>query len=76
MGSHGEEQDCEELSLAHPDPVVLELNRLQNSLKAPTVDLATSKLNVFLDFDSSVKDQVLLLFEGCWTAFPKLFVSA
>ncbi|KAB1221693.1 Microtubule-associated protein 70-5 [Morella rubra] len=33
MGSHGEEQDCEELSLAHPDPVVLELNRLQNSLK-------------------------------------------
>jgi hypothetical protein len=34
MASHDQEHvGCEELSLAHPDPVVLELNRLENLLR-------------------------------------------
>ena len=33
MVSYEEQVACDELSLSHPDPLVLELNRLQNLLK-------------------------------------------
>lgn len=33
MVSHEEQNGVEDLSLLHPDPVVLELNRLKNLLK-------------------------------------------
>lgn len=39
MVSHEEQNGVEDLSLLHPDPVVLELNRLKNLLKGSQTSL-------------------------------------
>ncbi|XP_041024749.1 microtubule-associated protein 70-5-like [Juglans microcarpa x Juglans regia] len=43
MGSYEEQLGCEELSLVHPDPFVLELNRLQNLLREKDRELGVAQ---------------------------------
>ncbi|KAG2688627.1 hypothetical protein I3843_09G105600 [Carya illinoinensis] len=43
MGSYEEQLGCEELSLVHPDPFVLELNRLQNLLSEKDRELGVAQ---------------------------------
>ncbi|KAK7859961.1 microtubule-associated protein 70-5 [Quercus suber] len=43
MVSHEEQVACDELSLSHPDPLVLELNRLQNLLKEKDRELGAAQ---------------------------------
>ncbi|KAM4101629.1 hypothetical protein ACB094_05G158200 [Castanea mollissima] len=43
MVSYDEQVACDELSLSHPDPLVLELNRLQNLLKEKDRELGAAQ---------------------------------
>lgn len=68
MAGYDEEQlgvGGDELSLVHPDPVVLELNRMHNLLKGPSLLLPLSHFFQTI-FASSVN----------WTGFSYMILNA